>query len=444
MTIEARPTSTVTWAEGPAEYTSTDPAAKKTVGYASSEVPAYEHLNWILREAYKWIRYLRDRVEAKFTEVYDAIDAGHVYPDTFQLYSAQIQNGQGDIDNSFRLMGGRGATIETLVTDGRLLYAISDELAPLYDVIVAQKPNEDTTTPEWTYALLAGAARSLCADGRHVYLGVDPGVGVIILDPTDGSVVTTYKPLTHVVDEPIQMVANGRYLCVIEDATPDAIEVIYLPGTDPVVPAAVDTIDLTGCTDIYMALHGDYLAVAYVDGTSDATVELYLLSAASVTLVWQITASVAFANNCTPSAIAMDADRIYLLTDHFEILAGVSGSVHAFRKTDCARLWTATNGTDDAVACALSSGMIHVSMDHTTEHQMLSIDAALGELRYWRTGTLGSAVMTADELCYYVRVGDDDTKYARVWHGGPSKIMQVASPIDPHRNPNPHVAVPVK
>lgn len=446
MTIESRPTSTITWAEGPSEYTTTDPAAKKVVGWDGdgNEIPAGAHHNWLMRELSRWVRYLTGREEAVFNEVHEALTAGHIYPATFKLVTpgSELRTLAG-LPTAYTI-GGSTYDIAALITDGCNVYALMHDAYTLGKAVIAIHPDAPATAL-WTWA--ATNTKLICCDGRYVYLhdlGVD---GIRVLDADTGVSLLLYDPVTPDVDRPIAMVANGRHLAVIDTSFPAVIEILSVSvPTPPAAPvlASLSQVDLTGSTDIHMCLHGNVLYVVHTTAAVETHLAAYLIDQSPSVLVFDVNLSVAWAPNPTPAGIACDGERVYLVTDRSEPVAGVYGSVHAFSTVNGLRLWTMDMGGGvDAIKIAVSRGMVW-AVGTDAGNFLWRLDAITGAPIYSVSGPDVGSVITADEICCYLRSGSDVTKHFRVWRGGPAVEMQVVNGYDIWRSPNKHRAVPVR
>ena len=443
MTLESRPTSTVTWAEGPAEYLTLEPnAAKKAVGWDGQgfEIPAGEHHNWLIRELAKWTRYLRDYVETRYYEVHEALTAGHAYPDTVKLYSPSSQRTSGGI-GTYEDFAGETDEIAELHTDGCNLYARFQALGAGTKIIAIHPDAPGTAL--WTKT--AGAAIPVMAcDGRFIYLHDTSMVGgVMMLDPDTGAEITTHNPVTPVITTPIAICANGWMLAVIEDTLPDIIEVFSMTAAATPVISHAGTVDLTGCTNVRMAMHGNVLYVTYINAATETCVAAYMMDAACA-LSWVRNLDSEGWGASVATGIACDGERLYLATDSILSIGAVTGSVHALEMTTGRWLWTYPTANDCA-SIALSSGRVTAGLDDGGGNLfVVTLNSASGAAIRYLSGPDTDTVIAADELGYYMRIATATDEFTRVWRGGPIVEMQVTNPQDPWRAPNPHRAVPVR
>lgn len=449
------------WAYAATPYTTTKPdAAKREIGWQPKDesppgvgnpgtpgeiIPAAIN-NWLLKAAGEAKDWLHEKIVRTFAEVHEAVTAGLLYPQTFRLYTPgselRAQMGIG----SFTTVAGSSYDIADMITDGCKVFALMQDAYALGKAVIAIHPDVPGTAL-WTWS--ATNTKLICCDGRYVYLhdlGVD---GIRVLDADTGVSQLLYDPVTPDVDYPIAMVANGRHLAVIDGTTPDVIEILSVsvpaPGDPPVI-TSISQVDLTGSTDIHMCLHGSVLYVVHTTAAVETHVAAYRIDSSPAGVLFDVNITSLWTAGTVPgTAIACDGDRVYVATEAAQPTATEYGCVHAFAMGDGARVWSHILwSTYDCLAVAPTRGVLWAVGFDTADYFLYQLDSQTGALRAALSGPDVSSVITADELCCYMRVRGDVTKFTRIWRGGPAVEMQVVNGYDIWRSPTKHRAVPVR
>ena len=448
------------WGYAATPYTITKPdGAKREIGWQPKDesppgvsnpgtpgeiIPAAIH-NWLLNTIGEAKDWLASKAVRMFTEVHEAITDGIENPDTFKLYVSGEQHYPMGV-GSYTAVAGSAYTINEILTDGCNLYFLMQYLGAGKSIIAVHPDAPGTAL--WTHTATTSILCVAC-DGRYVYVGDSGVAGVQVLDADTGTLLLTYDPVTPDVDSPVRLACNGRMVAVIDATTNDVIEILSVSvPTPPAAPvmASVSQVDLTGSTDIKYCLHGNVLYVVHTTAIAEAHIAAYKIDVSPSTVIFDVNLTTLWTGGASGhNAIACDGDRVYLATDVAEPEAGLTGAVHAFDMVTGTRLWTATLGaTRDGVSLSLSAGLVWVGAFDTPDYFLHRLGTMTGEALGIFSGPDTGYIIASDELCVYMRVGSDVTKFARVWRGGPAVEMQVVHGYDIWRTPNKHRAVPVR
>jgi len=202
---QLKPTSDVTWAEGPSPHGVTEPSAgEKQTGYYEGtgaddgEVLDAERLNWHLRETYRYIRWLTTSTVRGFAAVGEGIAA----TTAGQVFRVGLPDGQHREALQSAWQHNAGATISYWCTDASRVYFKKSGTSAIYAV------DATTGSSGWSQTH-SGVITGLGCDGRYVYVGTTTTLPEI-RDPSDGSLVATLTG--HSVYSASHFASNGAYL----------------------------------------------------------------------------------------------------------------------------------------------------------------------------------------------------------------------------------------
>jgi len=433
-----KPSTTITWAEGPGEHSVVEPAtAEKQVGYYEGtgaddgEVLDADRLNWHLREIFRRLRWLEAAHPRAFEDLAEGIAATSkgdrlvvVPPD------GKRRARYGIAWTILATSGSPTIPHKIICTDGQRAYYGNGTDATIYAA------NMGNSSVEWSVDNGSAGAHptdGICADGSYVIIG-HAATLPRLLDPSDGSLIAT-------------LTGHTDYGCYVPES--NGVHLAYAVGTkiyiyDAITGARTYVGNLDHGADIYDIAIDDYRAylVSKVAAAGGEDVRAVTLSSAASAWTYATEGSGLYSTATSCEAIITDGLRVYVGHARTALSAGGYGSIDCFRANTGEHLWTCDTGKD-VDELAMAGGLLYSGgssdrigiTDPATGDLIILLDPGVRMARHGSDGISLLALTTT-------LVTDDSPR--RIWLGRGSVPYDRCDPTDPGRTPYHMLAHPTR
>jgi hypothetical protein len=417
------------WAEGPGEYTVTDPgSSKRTVGWKPKDeptpgpgdiVPAV-NFNWLQRTVGRMLEYFLAGSTRNFEDIHEAFDAGiDTVNQTFRI-TPGLARGTNIFNTAGQATGSSLILDRTICTDGRRIYYAGGAGS---QYILGVKTSDGTKI--WEDALGSGSTTGLCTDGKFVYAS-----GTVLtpqrFDCIDGTQDSPSGPTETAID---YLATNGSYL-VGANSNAGAGYVTFFSGIQGtmVEDGQVNT-EGGGGTLTCICVDND---TVYVGGNRNNGYDVWAYNLSDRSLKWRTALTSA---SHIPRAIATDGNLVYIATDYaspdnFFAMNSQNGELSIAHQVGPA---------EDLDGVCVDDRYIMVS--NATSNDIIILDKLFSYQQWVEIIPTSRDIKCCDGISV---IGEDSgTGYlTRDLIGRPGKVFQVVADNDPHRRPFHHVAIP--